>query len=110
MGAVSVLRELQAEGVQFTLVGDAVTWSGGAGHMTAERLAALKSGKCEVIAVLTHHTVAPGLRGQTVGGRQRSWTGKVVSLADWRNLSDWERHGSTGKMWNGLTQQWETKP
>lgn len=48
--------------------------------------------------------------GQTVGGRQCTWTGKVVSLAEWRNLSEWERHGSTGKVWNGLTQQWETKP
>ncbi len=109
MGAVNVLRELQAEGVQFTLVGDAVTWSGGAGHMTAERLAALKSGKGDVIAALTRHTDAPSHYRQTVGGRQRSWTGKVISLADWRNLSDWERHGSTGKMWNGLTQQWEAK-
>ncbi len=52
MGAVNVLRELQAEGVQFTLVGDAVTWSGGAGHMTAERLAALKEGKAEVLQFL----------------------------------------------------------
>ena len=109
MGAVSVLHELQAEGVQFTVVGDAVTWSGGAGHMTADRLAALKSGKGEVIAALNHHTDAPSPHGQTAG-RQRSWTGKVVSLADWRNLSEWERHGSTGKLWNGLTQQWEAKP
>jgi len=48
--------------------------------------------------------------GQTIGVRQLTWTGKVVSLADWRELSDWERHGSTGKMWNGITKQWEVKP
>ena len=82
MGAVSLLRELQAEGVQFTVDGDAVTWSGGAGHMTAERLAALKSGKFEVIAALTRHSDAPSPHGQTFGGRQRTWTGKVVSLTN----------------------------
>lgn len=109
MGAVSVLRDLLAVGVQFTVVGDAVNWSGGAGHMTAERLAALKSGKDEVIAALTRNTDESSPYGQTNGSRQRTWTGKVVSLADWRNLSEWERHGSTGKMWNGLTQKWEDK-
>jgi len=45
--------------------------------------------------------------GQTIGGRQLTWTGKIVSLADWRNLSEWERHGSTGKVWDGQTQKWE---
>jgi len=45
--------------------------------------------------------------GQTASGRQRTWTGKVVSLDDWRNLSEWERHGSTGKVWNGLARAWE---
>ncbi len=48
--------------------------------------------------------------GQTSGGRQRTWTGKVVSLDDWRTLSEWERHGSTGKVWNGMTRAWEAKP
>jgi len=57
-----------------------------------------------------HCTDAPSPYRQTVGGRHRSWTGKVVSLADWRNLSEWERRGATGKMGNGLTQQWEAKP
>ncbi len=40
-------------------------------------------------------------------GRVKTWTGKIVSLDDWRNMSDWERHGSTGKLWNGITRQWE---
>ena len=42
-----------------------------------------------------------------VGGRPVTWTGKVVSLEDWRNLTEWERHGPNGRMWNGKTQQWE---
>ena len=37
----------------------------------------------------------------------RTWTGRIVSLDEWRCLSDWERHGSTNKTWNGLTCQWE---
>jgi hypothetical protein len=68
---------------------------------------------CETIAHDRSATGNPardadgGPYGKAAGGWQRTWTGKVVSLADWRNLSEWERHGSTGKMWNGLTRQWE---
>lgn len=42
-----------------------------------------------------------------VGGRPVTWTGKVVSLEDWRTLTKWERHGPNGRVWNGKTQQWE---
>ena len=42
-----------------------------------------------------------------ITGRPRTWTGRVVSLDEWRRLSAWDRHGSTGKLWNGITQQWE---
>ena len=45
--------------------------------------------------------------GRSVTGKPLTWTGRVVSLEAWRRLSDWERHGSTGKMWNGLSRQWE---
>ena len=45
--------------------------------------------------------------GHAVGGSPKTWTGKIVSLAEWRELSEWDKHGSTGKMWNGLTQKWE---
>lgn len=40
-------------------------------------------------------------------GRLRTWTGRVVNLTEWRELSDWDRNGSTGKVWSGLTRQWE---
>jgi hypothetical protein len=36
-----------------------------------------------------------------------TWTGRVVSLVDWRNLSEWERHGPDGRHWNGTTKRWE---
>lgn len=51
----------------------------------------------------------PFRHGRSVTGKSRTWTGRVVSLADWAKLSDWDRHGSTGQMWNGLTRQWEPK-
>lgn len=41
------------------------------------------------------------------GGRPVTWTGKVVSLDEWRRLTDWERHGPNGRLWNGETRQWE---
>ncbi|PTV95931.1 hypothetical protein C8J27_103261 [Rhodobacter aestuarii] len=37
-----------------------------------------------------------------------TWSGRVVSLDDWRRLSKWEKHGPQGKHWNGITRQWET--
>ncbi|WP_299351574.1 hypothetical protein [uncultured Shimia sp.] len=45
--------------------------------------------------------------GRAVAGSPRTWTGKVVSLAEWRELSEWDKHGNTGKHWSGLTRQWE---
>jgi hypothetical protein len=37
----------------------------------------------------------------------RTWTGRVVSLAAWRELTAWERHGPRGRLWNGATGRWE---
>lgn len=45
--------------------------------------------------------------GMTPEGRPKTWTGRVVSLEDWRALSDWERHGQNGRMWSGLSRNWE---
>lgn len=45
--------------------------------------------------------------GMTPEGRPKTWTGRIVSLEDWRTLSEWERHGSNGRMWNGVTRSWE---
>lgn len=46
------------------------------------------------------HTTSPG-------GRPVTWTGKVVSLSEWRELTDWQRHGPNGKTFNGKTMKWE---
>jgi hypothetical protein len=45
--------------------------------------------------------------GTGIAGGIRTWTGKIVSKAVWATLGNWDRHGSTGKVWNGLTKQWE---
>ena len=45
--------------------------------------------------------------GLGINGTPRTWTGRVVALDEWRRLTAWERHGITGKLWNGLTGQWE---
>jgi hypothetical protein len=42
-----------------------------------------------------------------LGNMPLTWTGGVVSLADWRNLTEWEKHGHDGRHWNGITKQWE---
>ena len=49
----------------------------------------------------------PFRHGRSVTGSPLTWTGRIVSLTEWRRLSEWERDGSTGKLWNGITQQWE---
>ena len=36
----------------------------------------------------------------------RTWTGRVVSLADWRRMSEWERHGPNGRLWCGICRAW----
>lgn len=43
----------------------------------------------------------------TPEGRPRTWTGRIVSMDEWLRLTEWERNGPRGRMWNGLTRQWE---
>lgn len=45
--------------------------------------------------------------GMTPEGRPRTWTGRVVSLEEWRALTEWEKHGPNGRMWNGISKSWE---
>ena len=40
------------------------------------------------------------------GDAPLTWTGRIVSLADWRNMTDWEKHGPNGRHWNGITKCW----
>tara|TARA_R110002153_G_scaffold101219_1_gene237362 strand:+ start:215 stop:646 length:432 start_codon:yes stop_codon:yes gene_type:complete len=45
--------------------------------------------------------------GESLGGRLLTWTGLVVSLDVWRDLTEWEKRGPSVRHWNGLTRQWE---
>jgi hypothetical protein len=45
--------------------------------------------------------------GTAFDGRPKTWTGCIVSLDTWRNLTEWEKHGPNGRHWNGITQTWE---
>lgn len=60
-----------------------------------------------VAIVATVATSDTSSHGQSVAGDPLTWTGRVVSLAAWRDLTHWERHGPDGQLWNGITQDWE---
>ena len=109
MSAATILIEdLSSRGVEFSLVGGKIQFRGARSVITPQHVQTLKEHRGDVVQFLLSRMECP--HGQSIGGNPKTWTGKVVSLADWRNLSDWERDGSAGKMWNGLTQQWEAKP
>ncbi len=56
----------------------------------------------------TDEAKAPDFRhGKTICGWPKTWTGKIVSLDDWRKLTEWEKHGPDGRVWNGITRRWE---
>ena len=44
--------------------------------------------------------------GRSVTGLPKTWTGRVVSLDQWRNLSAWDRHGPDGRLWCGACRAW----
>ena len=44
--------------------------------------------------------------GFGVGGSPLTWTGRVVSLSAWRQLTEWEKHGPDGRVLNGKTKRW----
>ena len=49
MGAIDLLRELMAEGVEFKTDGNRIKWRNGGVLLTPDRLAVLKDGKAEVL-------------------------------------------------------------
>ena len=53
MGAVDLLRDLMAEGVEFETDGERIHWNNGGAQLTPERLAVLKDGKVEVLQYLS---------------------------------------------------------
>ena len=53
MGAIDLLRDLMAEGVEFEAVGERVKWRNAGSQLSPERLAILKEGKAKVLQFLT---------------------------------------------------------
>lgn len=45
--------------------------------------------------------------GLSVAGHPITWTGRVVSLSNWRKLGAWDRHGPDGRHWCGIAQDWK---
>lgn len=45
--------------------------------------------------------------GRAFTGDPKTWTGRIVSLDAWRRLTDWEKYGPDGRLWNGITKKWE---
>ncbi len=48
--------------------------------------------------------------GFACNGYPKTWTGKIVSLEAWRQLSEWDKHGPDGRLFYGKTKRWETQP
>ncbi len=115
MSAVDLVKELIAAGVTFETDGERVKWTAKAGLVTALALAELAAQKPVVIDFLTRQKIVPFPtvkrdtypHSRSALGSPTTWTGLPVTLAAWQALSDWDRHGSTGKVWNGLTRAWE---
>ena len=61
-----------------------------------------KSGTTSPVADTNDHR-----HGFALGGRPKTWTGKIVSLDEWRRLTEWEKHGPDRRQWNGRTRKWE---
>lgn len=49
----------------------------------------------------------PSPYGESIAGNPITSTGRIVPLAAWRDLNEWERHGQNGRHWNGITKSWE---
>ena len=47
--------------------------------------------------------------GRSLTGRPLTWTGKIVSLEEWRALSSWERHGPDGRIWCARCERWHVQ-
>lgn len=48
----------------------------------------------------------PSRHGASVTGLPRTWTGRIVSLDEWRTLTDWERHGPNGRLFCAICKAW----
>jgi hypothetical protein len=103
--ATNLIEDLSSRGVEFALTGGKIQFRGARSVITPQHVETLKEHRREVVQFLLSRMDYP--RGRTFDGTPKTWTGKIVSLDQWRRLSEWEKHGLNGKHWNGETQSWE---
>lgn len=129
--AIDIVRKLQSRGIELAIEGEVIRMRGHGDPLTDTERQALSRRKGEVIAFLrSRETCQTAMNatgdgdpnslksedavpsdvsrhGFAINGHPKTWTGKIVSLDAWRQLSEWERHGPNGRQWNGITRQWE---
>lgn len=67
----------------------------------------LVAGENEAASKVSRTTETPEFPyGTSPAGRPLTWTGKVVSLAEWRALSEWDKHGPDGRVWCAISREW----
>lgn len=134
MGAVDTVKSLMHAGVEFAVEGERIVWRNSDGRVTPEVVEELRAGKSDVLGFLMRHAVpvcrdqvpAPVMpftpppsapapsrdeddmfrHGRSVAGNPVTWTGRVVRLDDWRQLSAWDRHGPDGRHFCGICRAW----
>lgn len=105
MTVPAILLELIEAGVEFQADGERIFWRRSGGRVTPEVIEILRAHKIEIIRFLSGKPNPS--HGFSYSGRRLTWTGRIVPIEDWRNLTDWERDGPNGRLWNGMTNKWE---
>ena len=44
--------------------------------------------------------------GFVANGYPKTWTGRIVAIDAWHDLTEWDRHGSNGRLYCGVCQEW----
>ncbi|QBJ24014.1 hypothetical protein [Haematobacter massiliensis] len=44
--------------------------------------------------------------GRSIAGNPVTWTGRIIRLDEWRQLSAWDRHGPDGRLFCGICRAW----
>lgn len=74
MGAVDLVKNLMAEGVEFTTDGERIRWRNARGRITPQVIAELKAGKSQVLGFLSRMKTNENIRGGIPGPViERDW-------------------------------------
>lgn len=77
------------------------------GNLKNLDVSALAAGSEGNVVSLGHARASDARPNRSVGGRTTTWTGRVVSFSDWEVMTQADKYGPNGRLWNGLTKQWE---